>query len=65
MPKIKTNRAATKRFKITKGGKVKAKCAKMRHILTTKSRKLKRHHRKSKILSDSDLKQVRRLLPYG
>ena len=38
MPKIKTKRGAEKRFKITKTGKVKAKKAKLRHILTCKTR---------------------------
>ncbi|MBW2700877.1 MAG: 50S ribosomal protein L35 [Deltaproteobacteria bacterium] len=65
MPKMKTNRAAAKRFKVTKSGKVKAKCSKMRHILSTKSTKVKRGLRKSKLVSKADLKQVRRLLPYA
>ena len=65
MPKIKTNRAAAKRFKVTKRGKVKAKRAYLRHILTTKCQKKKRKLRKAKLLAGSDLKQVRRLLPYA
>lgn len=65
MPKMKTNRAAAKRFRFTKKGKVKAKRAYMRHILTTKSKKQKRRLRSSKTLSQADLRQVRRLLPYG
>jgi len=65
MPKIKTNRAAAKRFRVTKRGKVKAKRAYLRHILTTKSQKKKRKMRKAKLLSGADLKQVRRLLPYA
>jgi large subunit ribosomal protein L35 len=64
MPKMKTNRAAAKRFKVTKRGKVKAKQAYLRHILTTKAKKKKRHLRKSKLIDDSNMKQVRRLLPY-
>lgn len=64
MPKIKTNRAAAKRFRKTKKGKIKAKCAYMRHILTTKAQKKKRGLRKSKYLAKADLKQVQRLLPY-
>jgi large subunit ribosomal protein L35 len=65
MPKMKTNRAAAKRFRFTKSGKVKAKRAYLRHILTTKSKTQKRRLRKSGTISAADLKQVRRLLPYG
>ncbi len=65
MPKIKTNRAAAKRFRRTKKGKVRAKCAYLRHILTTKNKKQKRRLRKAKLLSPADMKQVRRLLPYA
>ena len=65
MPKMKTNRAAAKRFRVTKSGKVRAKRAYLRHILTTKRKKMKRRLRKPKLVSDADLKQVRRLLPYG
>jgi len=65
MPKMKTNRGAAKRFKRTKRGKVKAKQAYLRHILTTKSKKRKRHLRKAKLLDSTNLKQVARLLPYG
>jgi large subunit ribosomal protein L35 len=65
MPKIKTNRAAAKRFHKTKSGKFKAKRAYMRHILTTKRRKKKRRLRKPTMLANSDLRQARRLLPYA
>ena len=65
MPKLKTNRGAAKRFKVKKKGKVKAKKGNMRHILTTKNRKRKRHLRKGTHLEGSDLKQAKRLLPYG
>ena len=65
MPKMKTNRAAAKRFRKTKGGKVKAKRAYLRHILTTKAQKKKRKLRKAKMLAKADHKQVSRLLPYA
>jgi large subunit ribosomal protein L35 len=65
MPKLKTNRGAAKRFKVTKSGKVKAKKGNLRHILTSKNKKRKRHLRKAKLLDRSDLKQAKRLLPYG
>jgi large subunit ribosomal protein L35 len=65
MPKLKTNRGAAKRFKVTKSGKVKAKKGNLRHILTTKKRKRKRHLRKATYLEGPNLKQAKRLLPYG
>ena len=65
MPKIKTKRGAAKRFKITKTGKVKAKKAKLRHILTCKTRKQKRRLRKAQITKGADAARVRRLMPYG
>ncbi len=65
MPKIKTNRAAAKRFKVTKSGKVKAKRAYMRHILTSKTRKAKRRLRKPGIMAAVDAPQIKRLLPYA
>ena len=45
MPKIKTNRAAAKRFRTTKTGIIKRSKAYMSHILTTKTRKRKRRLR--------------------
>ena len=65
MPKIKTNRGAAKRFQIKSSGKIKRKRAKMRHILTKKSTKVKRGLRHSAYIRDSDVKQIRRLLPNG
>ena len=47
MPKLKTNRAAAKRFKATGTGKIKRmKCGKL-HILTKKTTKMKRRLRKA------------------
>ena len=45
MPKIKTNRAAAKRFKKTGTGKLKRNKAYKSHILTKKSTKRKRNLR--------------------
>ncbi|MBM4338058.1 MAG: 50S ribosomal protein L35 [Deltaproteobacteria bacterium] len=64
MPKIKTNRGAAKRFKKTGTGKVKAKSAFARHILTKKSANRKRVLRKPKILSKTNTKGVAKLIPY-
>lgn len=65
MPKIKTNRAAAKRFKKTGSGKYKFRKANASHILTKKTTKRKRSFRLDQIVSDSDLKEVKRLLPNG
>ncbi len=65
MPKLKTNRAAAKRFRFTASGRVKRRSAYLNHILTKKSRKRKRQLRQTNMVSDSDLKEVRGLLPYG
>jgi large subunit ribosomal protein L35 len=64
MPKMKTNRAAAKRFKITAGGKVKRSKAYARHILTTKTTKQKRGLRQAGTVDAANLGAVRRLLPY-
>ena len=49
MPKIKTNRAAAKRFKATGTGKLKRNKAYKSHILTKKSTKTKRNLRQATI----------------
>lgn len=64
MPKMKTNRGAAKRFKITGTGKIVRNKAFASHILTKKSTKRKRNLRKSGLIDSSDLKGVRRLIPY-
>ena len=65
MPKMKTNRGARKRFKVTKKGKVKFFHANKRHILTKKTTKRKRHLRGSEFLETGDAQLVKRLLPYS
>jgi large subunit ribosomal protein L35 len=65
MPKLKTNRSAAKRFKITKSGKIKKDSAGRKHILGKKTRKRKRQLRQNSYLSAADEKKIRRLLPYG
>ena len=64
MPKLKTNRGAAKRFKKTGTGKVKAKRAFARHILTKKTTSRKRVFRSPKYVDKSDEKGVKRLIPY-
>jgi large subunit ribosomal protein L35 len=64
MPKIKTSRGTAKRFKLTGTGKLKRRKAYLRHILTTKTRKQKRHLRSAAIVDPTNAKAIRRLVPY-
>jgi large subunit ribosomal protein L35 len=64
MPKMKSNRGAAKRFKATGSGKIRRSKAFTSHILTKKSTKRKRNLRKSGLISASDSKAVKRMLPY-
>ncbi|AEI74887.1 50S ribosomal protein L35 [Candidatus Moranella endobia PCVAL] len=65
MPKIKTVRGAAKRFKKTASGGFQRKYAGLRHLLTKKSTKHKRHLRLKSSLSQNDLGSVVRCLPYA
>ena len=64
MPKMKTNRAAAKRFKVTGTGKLKRSKAYKRHILTKKTRKTKRNLRKAALVDMTNVKAMRKILPY-
>jgi large subunit ribosomal protein L35 len=60
--KLKTKRAAVKRFRLTATGKVKRGQAMKRHILTKKSPTRKRRLRKLILASDADTPNIRRML---
>jgi large subunit ribosomal protein L35 len=62
MPKMKSNRGASKTFKVTGTGKIKRANAYKSHILTKKTTKRKRHLRHSSLVSDADAKRVARML---
>ncbi len=64
MPKIKTNRAAAKRFKKTASGLLKRNKANKSHILTKKSTKRKRGLRQSTITDPTNVKNMKKVLPY-
>ena len=64
MPKIKTNRAAAKRFKRSGTGKLVRNQQGRRHILTSKSSKRKRHLRKIKLVAKSMESRINSLVPY-
>lgn len=65
MPKLKTNRAAAKRFKKTASGGFKRSRSHLRHILTKKSSKRKRQLRGTTTVHSTDVAGLRRLLPYS
>ena len=64
MPKMKTSRAAAKRFKVTGTGKLKRNKAYKRHILTNKTRKNQRNLRKPAMTDKSNVKSMKKILPY-
>ncbi len=65
MPKIKTRKAAAKRFQKTGTGKFKYSRANKQHILTKKSPKRKRRLRKSNIADSTNMKAIKKMLPYS
>ncbi len=62
MPKMKTKRAAMKRFSLTGTGKIKRNKANKRHILTKKTRKRKNQLGKPGLVSSADYPRTIRLL---
>lgn len=65
MPKMKTNRGAAKRFKLTGSGKIKRSKAYASHILTKKSTKRKRGLRQGDLVDATNLKGIRKIMPYA
>jgi large subunit ribosomal protein L35 len=63
MPKMKTNRSAAKRFRLTGSGKVVRRKMGMRHILTKKSPKRKRFLSKLTVVDSASIKAVLRMVP--
>ena len=64
MPKMKTSKSAAKRFKVTGTGKLKRNKAYKRHILTKKTRKNKRNLRKPAMVDATNIKTMKKILPY-
>ena len=64
MPKMKTSRSAAKRFKVTGTGKLKRNKAYKRHILGKKTAKTKRNLRKPAIVDETNVKTMKKILPY-
>lgn len=64
MPKLKTNKSARKRFRFTKTGKIKRKKANLRHMLSSKTTGTKRSLREAGYVHESDLKAIKKMMPY-
>ena len=64
MPKIRTNRSAAKRFRVTGSGKIKRNKGYKRHILSTKNKKRKRHLRQATTVAAVESKNIRKFIPY-
>ena len=62
MPKMKSSRAARKRFKVTGSGKVRRWKANKSHILTKKHPKRKRHLRQGTVVSASEERRIKTLV---
>ena len=64
MPKMKTKRAAAKRFKVTGTGKLKRMKANKSHILTKKNSKRKRDLRTATMTDKTNEQVMKKILPY-
>ncbi len=62
MPKMKSKRGASKRFRVTASGKVKRHNAYHSHILTKKSPKRKRNLRQENQVHKTDISRVKRMI---
>ncbi|HTZ56655.1 MAG TPA: 50S ribosomal protein L35 [Acidobacteriaceae bacterium] len=65
MPKLKTHKGAAKRFKKTGTGKILRGQTKKRHILTSKSQKVKKMLSGTVLVSEADERRVARMIPYA
>jgi len=63
MPKMKSKSSAKKRFRLTASGKVRANPSFLRHGLSKRSQKMKRHARGTMILSAADSRIVKSYMP--
>jgi large subunit ribosomal protein L35 len=65
MPKMKTHSGAKKRFKVTGTGKVKYKKPGQRHLMIGDSGNQNRKSRKAVLVVDSDMKTMKKIMPYS
>lgn len=65
MPKLKTHKGASKRFRVTGSGKILRRHSFGRHNLGSKSPARKRRLGQAVVMSPADVANVRDMLPYG
>ena len=65
MPKMKTKKSASMRFKVRASGSIKRGQAFKRHILTKKTTKNKRHLRGTAAVHESNVASVRAMMPFA
>jgi large subunit ribosomal protein L35 len=66
MPKLKTKKGVSKRFRLTKTGKIKYTPGGKSHLMTVKEPERLRRMRRSKTLKNKkEAKYIKRMLPYG
>ncbi len=64
MPKIKSNRGAMKRFRVTGSGKIKRNKGFKSHLLSSKGKKRKRKLRQGTTVAAVEQRNIRKLIPY-
>jgi len=62
MPKLKTNKTAAKRFKITKSGKILHRHARTSHLRSKQSAATKRRKSGTTTIASSNMKKVRKMI---
>lgn len=66
MGKLKTKKGVAKRFKLTKGGKIKYAQGGKSHLQSSKKTKRIRRLRRLKMINNKkEAKYLKRMLPYG
>ncbi|HEY4119944.1 MAG TPA: 50S ribosomal protein L35 [Byssovorax sp.] len=65
MPKMKTNRAAAKRFRVTGTGKIRRSKAGLNHGMQEKSKKRLRRLRQNDLVDKATHHRIKLMLPYG
>jgi large subunit ribosomal protein L35 len=65
MPKLKTRKSVSKRFRITKTGKIKRGKAFRRHLLGGKTAKRKMKLSRTDYVDSTEANAIKRMLPYG
>jgi large subunit ribosomal protein L35 len=64
VPKMKSNKGALKRFKVTATGRIKRARGFKSHLLSSKGKKRKRRLRRGAMVSVTEQKSIRKLIPY-